>query len=129
MEPDALVQCPYDRSHQVRVSRLPYHLVRCQQSPTMSPRCPPGVPTGWHIPTVSPRCPHRVPIVSPSCPHRVPTVSPRCPPVSPRCPRGVPTVSPRCPRCPRAELGELELEEPPPFILHVTKGDLPVPCH
>ncbi|XP_071277387.1 gametocyte-specific factor 1-like isoform X4 [Agelaius tricolor] len=32
MEPDALVQCPYDRSHQVRVSRLPYHLVRCQQN-------------------------------------------------------------------------------------------------
>ncbi|NWI06696.1 GTSF1 factor, partial [Tichodroma muraria] len=27
-----------------------------------------------------------------------------------------------------AELGERELEEPPPFILRVTKGDLPVPC-
>uniref|UniRef100_A0A8C4UYN1 CHHC U11-48K-type domain-containing protein n=1 Tax=Falco tinnunculus TaxID=100819 RepID=A0A8C4UYN1_FALTI len=30
--PAALVQCPYDRSHQVRVSRLPYHLVKCQRN-------------------------------------------------------------------------------------------------
>ncbi|NXN02877.1 GTSF1 factor, partial [Sylvia borin] len=107
MEPDALVQCPYDRSHRVRVSRLPYHLVRCQQTSPDVPSgltCPHGVPKP---PTVSPKgwC---VPTVSPLCPHRVPTVSPWCP---------------------RAELSELELEEPPPFILHVTKGDLPVPCH
>ncbi|XP_063035362.1 gametocyte-specific factor 1 [Melospiza melodia melodia] len=32
MDPDAVVQCPYDRNHQVRESRLPYHLVRCQQN-------------------------------------------------------------------------------------------------
>ncbi|NWR08704.1 GTSF1 factor, partial [Paradoxornis webbianus] len=109
MEPDALVQCPYDRSHQVRVSRLPYHLVRCQQTP---PQCPPRA-------GASPSCPHPVPMVYPWCPHGVSVLSPWCP-------HGVPVLSPSCPR---AELSELELEEPPPFILRVTKGDLPVPCY
>ncbi|XP_069735602.1 gametocyte-specific factor 1 isoform X2 [Phaenicophaeus curvirostris] len=32
MDPQALVQCPYDKNHRVRVSRLPYHLVKCQQN-------------------------------------------------------------------------------------------------
>ncbi|KAM6307980.1 gametocyte-specific factor 1 [Podargus strigoides] len=32
MEPEALVQCPYDKGHLVPVSRLPYHLVKCQQN-------------------------------------------------------------------------------------------------
>lgn len=31
MDPEALVQCPYDKAHQIRVSRLPYHLVKCQR--------------------------------------------------------------------------------------------------
>ncbi|XP_074709700.1 gametocyte-specific factor 1, partial [Strix uralensis] len=32
MDPEALVQCPYDKSHQVRASRLPYHIVKCQRN-------------------------------------------------------------------------------------------------
>ncbi|XP_042685815.1 gametocyte-specific factor 1-like isoform X1 [Centrocercus urophasianus] len=32
MDPEALVQCPYDKAHQIRVSRLPYHLVKCQRN-------------------------------------------------------------------------------------------------
>nr|XP_033792113.1 gametocyte-specific factor 1-like [Geotrypetes seraphini] len=32
MEPESLVQCPYDKNHQIRPSRLPYHLVKCKES-------------------------------------------------------------------------------------------------
>ncbi|XP_053907457.1 gametocyte-specific factor 1 isoform X2 [Cuculus canorus] len=32
MDPEDLVQCPYDKNHRVRVSRLPYHLVKCQRN-------------------------------------------------------------------------------------------------
>ncbi|NXL79479.1 GTSF1 factor, partial [Leptocoma aspasia] len=117
MEPDALVQCPYDRSHQVRVSRLPYHLVRCQQNNPQVSRtlatCPFNarhrVPRG-HLRSHVSTCPDKLPL--------------ELPPGVPRCARP-------CPAAPPSPLSpvELELEEPPPFILHVTKGDLPVPCH
>uniref|UniRef100_A0A8V5GWS2 Uncharacterized protein n=1 Tax=Melopsittacus undulatus TaxID=13146 RepID=A0A8V5GWS2_MELUD len=32
MDPESLVQCPFDGSHRVRASRLPYHLVRCERN-------------------------------------------------------------------------------------------------
>ncbi|XP_071655986.1 gametocyte-specific factor 1 [Patagioenas fasciata] len=32
MDPEQLVQCPYDKSHQIRVARLPYHLVKCEKN-------------------------------------------------------------------------------------------------
>ncbi|OXB57710.1 UNVERIFIED_CONTAM: hypothetical protein H355_012423 [Colinus virginianus] len=32
MDPDELVQCPYDETHRIRASRLPYHLVKCQRN-------------------------------------------------------------------------------------------------
>ncbi|TRZ11598.1 hypothetical protein HGM15179_015505 [Zosterops borbonicus] len=121
MEPEALVQCPYDRSHQVRVSRLPYHLVRCQQN---NPQVSRTLAT----------CPF-------NARHRVPRAHLRghvtaCPDRRLELPPGATAWEPpqawQPPPCREdwdAELSELELEEPPPFILHVTKGDLPVPCH
>ncbi|XP_053147293.1 gametocyte-specific factor 1 isoform X2 [Hemicordylus capensis] len=32
MDPERLVQCPYDKNHQIRASRFPYHLVKCRQN-------------------------------------------------------------------------------------------------
>ncbi|XP_029450993.1 uncharacterized protein LOC115087675 isoform X2 [Rhinatrema bivittatum] len=32
MEPEKLIQCPYDKNHQIRPSRLPYHLVKCREN-------------------------------------------------------------------------------------------------
>ncbi|KAM6471428.1 gametocyte-specific factor 1-like isoform 2-T3 [Liasis olivaceus] len=32
MDPERLVQCPYDKSHQIRSSRFPYHLVKCKKN-------------------------------------------------------------------------------------------------
>ncbi|XP_053858252.1 gametocyte-specific factor 1 isoform X1 [Vidua macroura] len=126
MEPDALVQCPYDRSHQVRESRLPYHLVRCQQNNPQVSRtlatCPFNarhrVPRA-HLRDHVTSCPDKLPLELPPDPED--TARPACPPAQDWQP-------PPCQEDWDAELGELELEEPPPFILHVTKGDLPVPC-
>ncbi|XP_074386660.1 gametocyte-specific factor 1 [Zonotrichia albicollis] len=143
MDPDAVVQCPYDRSHQVRESRLPYHLVRCQQNNPQVSRTLATCPFNAR---------HRVPRAIlrahvASCPDKLPL---ELPPGVPRCPQCVPSpLSPVSPQTPEedmaktahtwqpppcqedwdAELSELELGEPPPFILQVTKGDLPVPCH
>ncbi|NWV73373.1 GTSF1 factor, partial [Dasyornis broadbenti] len=113
MEPDALVQCPYDRSHQVRVSRLPYHLVRCQQVRGVPRQVSPGV-------SLSP--PHGCPLCTPADPGD--TAGDRKAWEPPRA-----WQPPPCREDWDAELSELEVEEPPPFILNVTKGDLPVPCH
>ncbi|KAJ6644722.1 hypothetical protein lerEdw1_013613 [Lerista edwardsae] len=32
MDPERLVQCPYDKNHQIRACRLPYHLVKCREN-------------------------------------------------------------------------------------------------
>uniref|UniRef100_A0A8C5S538 CHHC U11-48K-type domain-containing protein n=1 Tax=Laticauda laticaudata TaxID=8630 RepID=A0A8C5S538_LATLA len=32
MDPERLVQCPYDKNHQIRASRFPYHLVKCKEN-------------------------------------------------------------------------------------------------
>ncbi|KAJ7317646.1 hypothetical protein JRQ81_003808 [Phrynocephalus forsythii] len=32
MDPERLVQCPYDKNHEIRASRFPYHLVKCRQN-------------------------------------------------------------------------------------------------
>uniref|UniRef100_A0A8D0DGA5 CHHC U11-48K-type domain-containing protein n=1 Tax=Salvator merianae TaxID=96440 RepID=A0A8D0DGA5_SALMN len=32
MDPERLVQCPYDKNHQIKASRLPYHLVKCRKN-------------------------------------------------------------------------------------------------
>ncbi|XP_066063645.1 gametocyte-specific factor 1 [Chamaea fasciata] len=121
MEPDALVQCPYDRSHQVRVSRLPYHLVRCQQNHPQVSRT---------LATCPFNASHRVPRAHlrghvTSCPDKLLLELPP----DPEDTAGTAWEPPPCREDWDAELSELELEEPPPFILHVTKGDLPVPCY
>ncbi|NXC08232.1 GTSF1 factor, partial [Orthonyx spaldingii] len=147
MEPDALVQCPYDRSHQVRVSRLPYHLVRCQQNNPQVSRalatCPFNarhrVPRG-HLHSHVTSCPGKLLLELPPGtrgPPGCPRVSPGVSPLS--AVSSVPADSedtarrawepPPCREDWDAELGELELEELPPFILNVTKGALPVPCY
>lgn len=30
-DPERLVQCPYDKHHQIRACRFPYHLVKCRK--------------------------------------------------------------------------------------------------
>ncbi|XP_068599023.1 gametocyte-specific factor 1-like [Brachionichthys hirsutus] len=32
IDPNKLVQCPFDKSHQIRVSRFPYHIIKCRQN-------------------------------------------------------------------------------------------------
>uniref|UniRef100_A0A8D2LB23 Gametocyte specific factor 1 n=1 Tax=Varanus komodoensis TaxID=61221 RepID=A0A8D2LB23_VARKO len=32
LDPEKLMQCPYDKSHQIRACRFPYHLVKCQKN-------------------------------------------------------------------------------------------------
>ncbi|XP_003224515.1 gametocyte-specific factor 1 [Anolis carolinensis] len=32
MDPETLLQCPYDKNHQIRASRFPYHLVKCKKN-------------------------------------------------------------------------------------------------
>ncbi|XP_038020244.1 gametocyte-specific factor 1 isoform X2 [Motacilla alba alba] len=127
MEPDALVQCPYDRSHQVRVSRLPYHLVRCQQNNPQVSRTLATCPFNAR---------HRVPRALlrahvTSCPDKLPLELPPVPEDTLQTAGGPPQAwqPPPCQEDWDAEQSELELEEPLPFILQVTKGDLPVPCH
>ncbi|XP_038020243.1 gametocyte-specific factor 1 isoform X1 [Motacilla alba alba] len=150
MEPDALVQCPYDRSHQVRVSRLPYHLVRCQQNNPQVSRtlatCPfnarhrvPRALLRAHVTS----CPDKLPLeLPPGVSPAVPRCAQVCPLTAVPCVPAVPEDTlqtaggppqawqpPPCQEDWDAEQSELELEEPLPFILQVTKGDLPVPCH
>lgn len=31
MDPDKLLQCPFDKNHQIRVCRFPYHLIKCRK--------------------------------------------------------------------------------------------------
>ncbi|XP_056409814.1 gametocyte-specific factor 1-like [Hyla sarda] len=32
LDPDGLLQCPYDSNHQIRASRFPYHLLKCRKN-------------------------------------------------------------------------------------------------
>ncbi|XP_019353145.2 gametocyte-specific factor 1 isoform X1 [Alligator mississippiensis] len=32
MDPERLLQCPYDKTHQIRACRFPYHLVKCREN-------------------------------------------------------------------------------------------------
>lgn len=32
LDPDKLIQCPYDKNHQIRACRFPYHLVKCRKN-------------------------------------------------------------------------------------------------
>ncbi|XP_048343633.1 gametocyte-specific factor 1-like [Sphaerodactylus townsendi] len=31
-DPEKLIQCPYDKNHQIRACRFPYHLVKCRKN-------------------------------------------------------------------------------------------------
>uniref|UniRef100_A0A673CR85 Gametocyte-specific factor 1-like n=1 Tax=Sphaeramia orbicularis TaxID=375764 RepID=A0A673CR85_9TELE len=31
-DPDKLLQCPFDKSHQIRACRFPYHLIKCRKN-------------------------------------------------------------------------------------------------
>uniref|UniRef100_A0A3P8SB64 CHHC U11-48K-type domain-containing protein n=1 Tax=Amphiprion percula TaxID=161767 RepID=A0A3P8SB64_AMPPE len=31
-DPNRLLQCPYDKSHQIRASRFPYHIIKCRKN-------------------------------------------------------------------------------------------------
>ncbi|XP_042303550.1 gametocyte-specific factor 1-like [Sceloporus undulatus] len=36
LDPEKLLQCPYDKNHQIRACRFPYHLVKCRKNhPTL----------------------------------------------------------------------------------------------
>ncbi|KAJ8390495.1 hypothetical protein AAFF_G00102920 [Aldrovandia affinis] len=32
VDPDRLLQCPYDKNHQIRACRFPYHLIKCAKN-------------------------------------------------------------------------------------------------
>nr|XP_008536752.1 PREDICTED: gametocyte-specific factor 1 isoform X2 [Equus przewalskii] len=32
LDPEKLLQCPYDKNHQIRACRFPYHLVKCRKN-------------------------------------------------------------------------------------------------
>ncbi|XP_065275392.1 protein D7-like isoform X2 [Emys orbicularis] len=32
LDPEKLIQCPYDKSHQIRACRFPYHLIKCRKN-------------------------------------------------------------------------------------------------
>ncbi|KAK7884919.1 hypothetical protein WMY93_028042 [Mugilogobius chulae] len=32
VDPDRLLQCPYDKNHQIRACRFPYHLIKCRKN-------------------------------------------------------------------------------------------------
>uniref|UniRef100_A0A6G1RPW5 Gametocyte specific factor 1-like n=1 Tax=Hypotaenidia okinawae TaxID=2861861 RepID=A0A6G1RPW5_9GRUI len=128
MEPGALVQCPYDKSHQVRVSRLPYHLVKCQQNNPQLARklatCPfnarhrvPQAELRSHITSCPDKC-------QPDVPHEM------------AAPLGnglkqaevpAPWPGPPCREDWEAELDDTE--EPPPFILQARANALLLPSH
>ncbi|XP_027636384.1 gametocyte-specific factor 1 [Falco peregrinus] len=127
MEPQALVQCPYDRSHQVRVSRLPYHLVKCQRNNPQVARklatCPFNashrVPHGKlqrHIAS----CPDQR---QPDLPHGMETH------LSYRMKQPEVLAAWQDPLSQEDWEAELEdLEDPSPFILNVRTNDLCLPC-
>ncbi|KAM7080026.1 gametocyte-specific factor 1 isoform 1-T1 [Ciconia maguari] len=127
MDPEALVQCPYDKSHQVRVSRLPYHLVKCQRNNPRVARtlatCPfnarhrvPQAKLRSHVTS----CPDKR---QPDLPHEMDTSfgdgmkRPEVP------------AAWQGPPCQEDWEAELEgLEDPPPFVLNVRTNDLLLPC-
>lgn len=125
-DPQALVQCPYDKSHRVRVARLPYHLVKCERNN-------PQVARQLAICPFNAR--HRVPHAElqrhlASCPDRRPMDVPLEAPMKP----GADGKSPEAPAawqsppCQEDWDAELEgLEDAPPFIFKVTTGELRLP--
>ena len=32
LDPEKLLQCPYDKNHQIRASSFPYHLIKCRKN-------------------------------------------------------------------------------------------------
>ncbi|XP_020821908.1 gametocyte-specific factor 1 [Phascolarctos cinereus] len=32
LDPEKLIQCPYDKNHQIRACRFPYHLIKCRKN-------------------------------------------------------------------------------------------------
>ncbi|XP_071888085.1 gametocyte-specific factor 1 [Anas platyrhynchos] len=122
-EPEALVQCPYDKSHRVRPARLPYHLVKCQKNNPQVAR---------QLATCPFNARHRVPRAElrdhiASCPNRCQLDSPpEAPSTKPKSPDPPPTwQNPPCQEDWEAEVDELE--DAPPFILPVTTGELHLP--
>ncbi|XP_042652781.1 gametocyte-specific factor 1 isoform X9 [Tyto alba] len=134
MEPEALVQCPYDSSHRLRASRLPYHLVKCEQCllSLLTPSHPQNNP---QVARTLATCPfnarHRVPQAKlwshvASCPDKRQPDLPHEMDMSlgDRAKQSdVPTAwqSPPCQEDWEAELEDLE--DPPPFIFNVRMND------
>ncbi|XP_074785569.1 gametocyte-specific factor 1 isoform X2 [Athene noctua] len=127
MDPQALVQCPYDKSHQVRASRLPYHIVKCQRNHPQVARtlatCPfnarhrvPQAKLQSHIAS----CPDKR---LPDLPREMDTFlgnGMKQPEIPTAC------QSPQCQEDWEAELEDLE--DPPPFIFNIGMTDLLLPC-
>ncbi|KAM6189157.1 gametocyte-specific factor 1 [Sarcoramphus papa] len=127
MDPEALVQCPYDKSHQIRVSRLPYHLVKCQRNNPQVARtlatCPfnarhrvPQAKLQSHVAS----CPNKR---QPDLPHEMDV------PLGTRMRQPEVPTAWQVPPCQEDWEAELEgLEDPPPFILNAKTNDLLLPC-
>ncbi|CAN0009994.1 unnamed protein product [Bubo scandiacus] len=108
MDPEALVQCPYDKSHQVRASRLPYHIVKCQRNHPQVAR-------------MLATCPF-------NARHRVPQANLRSHIAS--CPdKHLPDLPHEPPRARRTgRLSWRTWRTPPPFIFNIGMNDLLLPC-
>ncbi|XP_061909354.1 gametocyte-specific factor 1 isoform X4 [Entelurus aequoreus] len=64
-DPDRLFQCPFDKNHQIRVCRLPYHIIKCKKEELAShtDTCPYKISMGtdsgvekprkWEVPIMS----------------------------------------------------------------------------
>ncbi|OPJ72600.1 gametocyte-specific factor 1 [Patagioenas fasciata monilis] len=126
MDPEQLVQCPYDKSHQIRVARLPYHLVKCEKNN-------PGV--ARRLATCPFNARHRVPRTAfqhhiASCPDKrqldllLGTDSPLSNPTA----RNETPPAWQGPTCQEDWEAELQdLEEQPPFILRAGANNLLLP--
>ncbi|XP_021239044.1 gametocyte-specific factor 1-like [Numida meleagris] len=125
MDPEALVQCPYDKAHQIRVSRLPYHLVKCQRNN-------PQVARSLEICPFNAR--HRMPRAElqrhmACCPDQRQLFDSRelsmC--TNDRAKQPKVPVAWQAPPCQEDWEAEVdELEEAAPFILNATISDLPL---
>ncbi|KAM9252227.1 gametocyte-specific factor 1 [Cariama cristata] len=127
MDPEALVQCPYDKSHQVRVSRLPYHLVKCQRNNPQVARTLATCPFNARHRVLQAKLQSHIASCPDKCqsdlPHEMDTS------LSNRMKQPeVPTAwqGPPCQEDWEAELEDLE--DPAPFILDVRANDLLLPC-
>ncbi|XP_033927449.1 gametocyte-specific factor 1 [Melopsittacus undulatus] len=119
MDPESLVQCPFDGSHRVRASRLPYHLVRCERNHPQLARSLATCPFNARHRVPQPELRRHVT----ECPDRRHEME--LPPLKSSQQPEVPWKAPPCQEDWEAELSGLE--DPEPFILNPCSKELLLP--